>query len=333
MENPANGLTGVRSDVVPVLRYSESGRFNPRSLRPLWEVAWREGNRRGYSCNSYFRARAPKGYVLLFFRVLRHSPGLSFRFFLFGSNPTLDMSTVRDWDKFHDWALQPLGAIEGMGSSGEMPDLLGYFALNLAVCFRAAPTPSRQDPVMHLDLALSPDLSCHPLAAAGGIDGKRQTRMWSQEQVGEGVRKPGWYHKDLVDKIGIISAQLFHPIGDCRLQLYLAPKMARETPELRSVASGRRIQANGLKMDSGHTGRRAFREVVSRNNGRARRRWLWGLAESETVGGGPIRTDSGGMMNEPYNDEIAPHVSRAALATHPPFPVLGANWNNSGDGK
>ena len=86
-------------------------------------------------------------------------------------------------------------------------------------------------------------------------------------------------------------------------------------------------------MDSGHTGRRAFREVVSRNNGRARRRWLWGLAESETVGGGPIRTDSGGMMNEPYNDEIAPHVSRADLATHPPFPVLGANWNNSGDGK
>ena len=262
-----------------------------------------------------------------------HSVGLLFRFSFVGAYPTLDMSTVRDWDKFHDWALQPLGAIEGMGSSGEMPDLLGYFALNLAVCFRAAPTPSRQEPVMRLDLALSPDLSCHPLAAAGGIDGKRQTRMWSQEQVGEGVRKPGWYHKDLVDKIGIISAQLFHPIGDCRLQLYLAPKMARETPELRSVVSGRRIQANGLKMDSGHTGRRAFREVVSRNNGRARRRWLWGLAESETVGGGPIRTDSGGMMNEPYNDEIAPHVSRAALATHPPFPVLGANWNNSGDGK
>ena len=86
-------------------------------------------------------------------------------------------------------------------------------------------------------------------------------------------------------------------------------------------------------MDSGHMGRRAFREVASRNNGRARRRWLWELAEAKTAGGGPIRTESGGMMNEPPNDELVPYTSRADLAGHPPFPALGANWNNSGDGR
>ena len=43
-ENPADGLTKVRSAMAPRLRLLESGRFNPGSLRPLQGVAWAEGS-------------------------------------------------------------------------------------------------------------------------------------------------------------------------------------------------------------------------------------------------------------------------------------------------
>ena len=39
-ENPADGLTEVRSDGVPLLRLPESGPFYPGQLRPLRGVAW-----------------------------------------------------------------------------------------------------------------------------------------------------------------------------------------------------------------------------------------------------------------------------------------------------
>ena len=41
-ENPADGLTKVRSDMEPLLRLLESGHFYPGSLRPLKGVAWNE---------------------------------------------------------------------------------------------------------------------------------------------------------------------------------------------------------------------------------------------------------------------------------------------------
>ena len=41
-ENPADSLTKVRSDMVPLLRLLESGAFCPGHLRPLKSVAWTE---------------------------------------------------------------------------------------------------------------------------------------------------------------------------------------------------------------------------------------------------------------------------------------------------
>ena len=41
-EKPADGLTKVRSNAAPLLRLSESGHFNPKSLRRLKEAAWEE---------------------------------------------------------------------------------------------------------------------------------------------------------------------------------------------------------------------------------------------------------------------------------------------------
>ena len=41
-ENPADGFTKVRGDVVPLLRLLESGRYCLVQLRPLGGVAWKE---------------------------------------------------------------------------------------------------------------------------------------------------------------------------------------------------------------------------------------------------------------------------------------------------
>ena len=41
-EKPADGLTKVRSDTVPLLRLLRPGHFNPGSLRPLEGVARKE---------------------------------------------------------------------------------------------------------------------------------------------------------------------------------------------------------------------------------------------------------------------------------------------------
>ena len=41
-EGPADGLTKMRSDAVPLLRLLESGEFCPGQLRPLLSVAWKE---------------------------------------------------------------------------------------------------------------------------------------------------------------------------------------------------------------------------------------------------------------------------------------------------
>ena len=52
-ENPADGLAEVRSDLVPLLRLLESGRFFPGQLRPLRSVAWKEWVIRVALCDSF----------------------------------------------------------------------------------------------------------------------------------------------------------------------------------------------------------------------------------------------------------------------------------------
>ena len=130
-----------------------------------------------------------------------------------------------------------------------------------------------------LDFAVFPHLSRHPIAAAAGIVGKRRTWAWIQEHVRGGVRNPEWRQEDPVDRIGIVFAQFFHRIGDCRLPLYFDPKMATGLHAMWCIISGRRTRVNNWKMGSLHRGRRAYREVASRNSGRPRGRLLWELAK------------------------------------------------------
>ena len=74
-------------------------------------------------------------------------------------------------------------------------------------------------------------------------------------------------------------------------------------------------------MASLHSGRSANWGVASRSSDLARRRWLRELAKAEVVDGGPTRTESEDVMNELYEDELIPFVSREDLAAHQPLPV------------
>lgn len=59
-------------------------------------------------------------------------------------------------------------------------------------------------------------------------------------------------------------------------------------------------------MGFSHSRRRATYDVASRNLDRARRRWIWVLAKAKAVDRGPIGAESGGVMNEPSEDEFIP---------------------------
>ena len=109
--------------------------------------------------------------------------------------------------------------------------------------------------------------------------------------------------------------------------------MATDLHEMRGSVPERRMQVDGWKTGSFQYERCAFWEVASRNSGSAQRRRLWGLAEANAVGGGPICTEDGRVVDEPSEDELVPHASEEGLAAHSSFPVLGADWNTDLDGK
>ena len=107
-----------------------------------------------------------------------------------------------------------------------------------------------------LDFTAFPHFGCHLLAVAVGFNGKESAREWIHGQARGGVRDPERFRNDLFGGNGIISAQLFHRVGDCRLPLYIAPRMAKELLDLRFIAPERPIQANEWKMRFSHAGRR-----------------------------------------------------------------------------
>ena len=102
-------------------------------------------------------------------------------------------------------------------------------------------------------VVLLPPLSLRSLSAAAGLHEDKRASGRISEEVHRGVRNPERYHGESVDEIGIISAQLFHRIGDSRLRLHLAPTMAHELHEMRNL-----VRACGRAMDSAHKGAARF---------------------------------------------------------------------------
>ena len=150
---------------------------------------------------------------------------------------------------------------------------------------------------------------------------------WICAQAWPGVRDPRWFRRDSVDAIAIIFAQLSHRISDCRLPLDVGPTVAAQLFDMRNILSGRRIENNQWGMDSHHPECRESYEVLKGHIERARARLALEQARLRTGTDEDIRDENGNIAHDPSDDEMAPHLSEATLATHTPFPALDPTWN------
>ena len=226
------------------------------------------------------------------------------------------MSGSRDWDKRQGWNRKAVELFKGLGPSEEWPHISGTAAKTLGV----NPTPpSKPDPHVPevypdflsrtLDFAISSHRSRHPLAVASATDGESKAWKRIYGQVSEGVRDPERFRKDPVGAVRIISAQLSYRMGDCRLPLYVGPKVANKLFELRAIAAERRVRTNQWRMDSQRTECPENWQVVTGNSDRARRRLVWEHAKAKAWGSGQIRDEAGSVAQDASDDELIPPAS------------------------
>ena len=97
------------------------------------------------------------------------------------------------------------------------------------------PLPDLHDPGRYLgffaktlDSAIFPRKSRRAFSSASGTDGKSGARRWIYGQVRTGAINLERFNQDSVGAVGIISAHLFHGIGDCRLPLNFGPAVAAQ---------------------------------------------------------------------------------------------------------
>ena len=80
---------------------------------------------------------------------------------------------------------------------------------------------------------------------------------------------------------GIILAQLFDRIGDCRLLFFVGLSVAKEIFGVWATASEWRIQTNRRQRGPQHAERRECWERATRDLDRARRRHAWEHAKAK----------------------------------------------------
>ena len=214
------------------------------------------------------------------------------------------------------WARQAANLFREKGSADQWPLILGTVANALGVCLTPPSRPKLQIPAVYLgfftrtfDFAISPHRGRRQLSEASGADGEAEAWQWIHDQLMEGVRNPDWLRRDSVAAIGIIFAQLFRRIGDCRLPILAGPTAAAQLFEMRRVVSDRRIPINQWNMDSPDAECREYYDVAKRNVGRARKRLGLERARIRAGNGADIREEKGNIAQEPSDRVLIPPVS------------------------
>ena len=127
--------------------------------------------------------------------------------------------------------------------------------------------------------------------------------------------RPEWRRRSLVDQLGIIFAELFRKIGDCRSPIQSGPMVAPLLFACWTTITDLRIEKPEWVFASDDPGLRQYFEIASRNVSRARMRLT--LEESRRQTG----------------SDYLPQDERARLSMNHPmancFPVLGPTWNAS----
>ena len=134
------------------------------------------------------------------------------------------------------------------GTESDWSTLHGEAARSLGARPVALPLPNPSDPALYLDFfgqildfAVFPQKSKHALALGSDINSKSKASEWTCEQMTADALHPQWIHRSLIDQLGILFAYLSHRIGDCRLPIYIGPKVASQLIAFRNSASRRMV--------------------------------------------------------------------------------------------
>ena len=204
--------------------------------------------------------------------------------------------------------------------------LIGGAARSLRVRPVAPPLPNLSDPGLRpeffghtLDYAISPNKSRGPLAMGADVKSKTDAWDWVCGQICMGALHPQRMLRPQIDQLGILLADLFHKIGNCRLSICVGPEMAPRLFACWDSIADLRIAQNNWPLTSGDPGLMGIFEIAPRNVRRARFRLTIekyrGLIGSDSE----PRYAAGNPINVPSDDELLLLVPEERSFANSPF--------------
>ena len=203
---------------------------------------------------------------------------------------------------------------------------LGEAALSLSERPLASPLPNLRGPALRLNFfgegseilqaaeyAAFPHKSKHHVAVGSGISAKSKAWGWICEQITVDALRPEWIRRPLFDQLGVLFADLFRKIRDCRLPICIA--CWNSVTDLRAAKNGWAIKTNDLAMEE-------FCEIVLRNINRARVRLTIDKRCGRVGSEDEPRDPTGIIINEPSDDELPPPISEESLPAQLYRPAL-----------
>ena len=220
------------------------------------------------------------------------------------------------------------------GAKSDWSALLGEAARPLGAQPVPPPLSDLSDPELFLgffdkslDFAISPHKSRRPLAIGSGIFSKFLAWGWICEQICVDALHPSWPQRPQVGQPGILFADLFHNIGDCRLPICIGPTVAPQLFACWRTISDLRIEKNRWSVASDDPAFQEFFEIASRNVSRARSRVTIERRRGQMDPESAPQDAVGNIVNEQSDDELLPLVPEELLPPKRPCPVLGPEWD------
>ena len=158
--------------------------------------------------------------------------------------------------------------------------------------------------------------------AGSDISSNAKAWGWICEQITTDALHPRWVHRSLIDQLGVLSADLFRKISDCRLQICIGPAVAPQLFAFRNSTTDLRSAKNGWALTSNDPASTEYFEIVSRNVRRARVRLPLEKYRGQLGLESEPRDFAGNVTNEPSDDALLLQVSEGSLLTQRSFPVL-----------
>ena len=139
--------------------------------------------------------------------------------------------------------------------------------------------------------------------------------------------RPHWSRRPEIDQLGILLADLFYMIGDCRLTFCAGPKVASHLfVWWGSIADLRKAQNSWPRPSDGPT-LMEYVEIVRRNVHCARIRPTLEFRRGQMGSESESRDAAGNIIYEPSDDELLRLVSGESFLSRHSFPVKKLKWS------